>query len=55
MRLLVCERFRRSYRSLSQEDQKRVHKAPRQKTEDLRYSALRIKRIQGTAKIWEAR
>jgi len=24
-------------------------------TEDLRYPALRIQRIQGTAKIWEAR
>lgn len=55
MRLLVTERFRRSYRSLSQEDQVRVQKALRQMTEDLRYPALRIKRIQGTGKIWEAR
>ncbi|MFV2045103.1 MAG: hypothetical protein ACC700_17945 [Anaerolineales bacterium] len=55
MRLLVTERFRRRYRSLSQEDQKRVQKALRQMAEDLRYPALRIKRIQGTAKIWEAR
>lgn len=55
MRLLVTERFRRRYRSLSQEDQKRIQKALRQMADDLRYPALRVKRIQGTAKIWEAR
>ena len=55
MRLLVTERFRRRYRSLSQEDQVRVRKALRQMADDLRYPALRVKRIQGTAKIWEAR
>ncbi len=55
MRLLVTERFRRRYRSLSQEDQKRIQKALRQMADDLRYPALMVKRIQGTAKIWEAR
>ena len=55
MRLLVTERFRRAYRSLSPQDRKRVQKALRLMTEDLRYPGLRIKRIQGTAKIWEAR
>jgi len=55
MRLRVTKRFKRSYRSLPQDDQKRVQKALRQMAEDLRYPALRVKRIQGTSKIWEAR
>lgn len=55
MRLLVTERFRRAYRSLSPQDRKRVQKALRLMTGDLRYPGLRIKHIQGTAKIWEAR
>ena len=55
MRLLVIERLNRRYRSLSQDDQKRVQKALRQMTDDLRYPSLRVKRIQGTSKIWEAR
>ena len=55
MPLRVTRRFKRSYRSLSQEDQKRVQKALRQMADDLRYPSLRVKRIQGTSKIWEAR
>ena len=55
MPLRVTRRFKRSYRSLSEEDQKRVQKALRQMADDLRYPSLRVKRIQGTAKIWEAR
>ncbi len=55
MRLRVTKRFKRSYRSLPQDDQKRVQKALRQMAEDLRYPSLRVKRIQGTSKIWEAR
>ncbi len=55
MRLRATRRFKRSYRSLTQEDQKRIQKALRQMAYDLRYPALRVKRIQGTSKIWEAR
>ncbi len=55
MRLLVTERFKRRYRSLTQEDQKRIQKALRKMADDLRNPALRVKRIQGTSKIWEAR
>ncbi len=55
MPLRVTRRFKRSYRSLSQKDQKRVQKALRQMADDLRYLSLRVKRIQGTSKIWEAR
>jgi mRNA interferase RelE/StbE len=55
MRLLLTNRFRRAYRSLSEKDRIQVQKALRLMTEDLRYPGLRVKRIQGTAKIWEAR
>jgi len=55
MRLILTERFRRAYRSLSSQDRKRVQKALRLMAEDLRYPGLRVKRVQGTTKIWEAR
>jgi len=55
MRLVLTERFRRAYRSLSSEDRKRVQKALRLMAEDLRYPGLRVKRVQGTTGIWEAR
>ena len=55
MRLILMERFRRAYRSLSSQDRKRVQKALRLMAEDLRYPGLRVKRVQGTTKIWEAR
>jgi len=55
MRLVLTERFRRAYRSLSSQDRKRVQKALHLMAEDLRYPGLRVKRVQGTTKIWEAR
>jgi len=55
MRLILTERFQRAYRSLASEDRKRVQKALRQMAGDLRYPGLRVKRVQGTTKIWEAR
>lgn len=55
MRLLLTNRFRRAYRSLPQKERNRVQKALRLMEEDLRYPSLRVKRVRGTAKIWEAR
>ena len=55
MRLQVTARFRRAYAALSAEDQKQVQKALRTMAEDLRHPGLRVKRIQGTERIWEAR
>lgn len=55
MRLLLTERFRRSYRSLEAADQDRVKKALKLMAEDLKYPSLRVKKIQGTKGIWEAR
>lgn len=55
MQLLLTERFRRAYTSLEAVDQDRVKKALRLMTEDLKYPSLRVKKIQGTKGIWEAR
>jgi len=55
MRLLLTERFRQAYRALSTEDRERAQKALRLMAENLRDPSLRVKRIEGTGKIWEAR
>jgi len=55
MQLLLTERFRRAYRSLSAQDRQRVQKALRLIESDLRHPSLRVKRIQGTDRLWEAR
>lgn len=55
MSFVLPARFRRAYRSLTLEEQKRVQKALRLMDEDLRHPGLRIKRIRGTQNIWEAR
>jgi mRNA interferase RelE/StbE len=55
MKLVLTDRFRRAYAELSSEDRKRVQKALRFMSDDLRHPSLRVKRIQGTQGIWEAR
>ncbi len=55
MNLVLTRRFRRAYRSLSAEEQKRVQTALRRMAENLRHPGLRVKRIRGTHGIWEAR
>lgn len=55
MRLLLTPRFQRAYGSLTSEDQERVKRALRRMTHDLKYPGLRVKKIQGTKGIWEAR
>lgn len=55
MVIVLTERFRRAYRSLTTEDQKRVQNALRRMAEDLRHPGLRVKRIRGTHGIWEVR
>ena len=54
-RLAWLPRFQRDYRGLAPELQARVNKALTQMEQNLRYPALRAKKIQGTADIWEAR
>ena len=55
MQLLVTERFRRAYRSLSAQDRKRVQKALCLTEGDQRHPSLRVSHIQGTEKVWEPR
>jgi mRNA-degrading endonuclease RelE of RelBE toxin-antitoxin system len=55
MQLLLTERFRLAYTSLEAVDQDRVKKALRLLAKDLKYPSLRVKKIQGTKGIWEAR
>jgi mRNA-degrading endonuclease RelE of RelBE toxin-antitoxin system len=55
MQLLMTERFRRAYTSLETADQDRVKKTLGLMADDLKYPSLRVKKIQGTKGIWEAR
>jgi mRNA-degrading endonuclease RelE of RelBE toxin-antitoxin system len=55
MRLQFTERFRRAFADLSDADAARVRKALRLLTADPRYPGLRVKRVQGTDGISEAR
>jgi mRNA-degrading endonuclease RelE of RelBE toxin-antitoxin system len=48
-------RFRKAYRKLAPSERERVRKALRLFAADPRHPSLRVKRIKGTADIWEAR
>lgn len=55
MRLEYTDRFQRAYRDLTGQDAERVKKALRLLVENPRHPSLRVKRMQGTDQIWEAR
>jgi mRNA-degrading endonuclease RelE of RelBE toxin-antitoxin system len=55
MRLLYTDRFRRAYVGLADREAELVAKALRLLAEDLRHPSLRVKKMQGTDRIWEAR
>ena len=55
MRIGRTERFKRAYTSLRTEEQERAKSAIGTLLRDFRYPSLRVKRIKGTAGIWEAR
>ncbi len=55
MRLQFTDRFQRAYAALTDADTLRVDKALRLLAGDPRHPGLRVKRVQGTAGIWEAR
>ena len=54
-RVVRTERFKRAYRKLEKRDQTRVKKALTQLIQDRTYPGLRLKRVQGTQRIWEMR
>jgi len=55
MRYQATRRFERTFSDLPDEDAERVRKALRLLAENPRHPRLRIKKIQGTDGIWEAR
>ena len=55
MRFVLTGRFKAAYRSLPDTLQKKADKAIKLLAENPRHPSLRLKRIQGTPGIWEAR
>lgn len=55
MSLIFTKRFKKAYQRLPQTIPRKVKKAIRHLEEDARHPSLRIKRIQGTDKIYEGR
>ena len=55
MRVARTESFKRAYRKLSRENRDRASKDIRQLVEDPRHPGLRVRRIEGTRNVWEAR
>lgn len=55
LRLAWLPRFERDYRKLPDDLKARVDRALLQMERDLRYPSLQVKKMQGTADIWEAR
>lgn len=55
MRLQYTQRFERAYISLESDEAARVGKALHLLAGDMRHPGLRVKKVQGTRDIWEAR
>ena len=55
MKIARTDRFKKAWRELSEADRIRARKALGKMMVDLRYPSLRVKRMQGTLNIWEAR
>lgn len=55
MKITRTVRFKKAWRELKEEEKGLVRKALRNLATDLRYPALRVKKMQGVEHIWEAR
>jgi len=55
MRLQYTGRFQRAYNALTDSDADRVDKAIRLLKADPRHPGLRVKKVEGTEGVWEAR
>lgn len=55
MKLARTARFKKVWQELNAEEQELARKALRNLATDMRYPALRVKRMQGTGNLWEAR
>ena len=55
MKIRRTARFQKAWQELTEEEKESGRKALRNLAIDLRYPALRVKKMQGTENIWEAR
>lgn len=55
MRFERAERFKRAYLKLDEQQRQAVKKALRLMSIDIKHPSLRVKKVQGTKDVWEAR
>lgn len=55
MKIVRTARFKKAWRQLNEEEKEVARKALRNFAMDIRYPALRIKKMKGVEHIWEAR
>jgi len=55
MRIARTDNFKRAWNKLAKEQKTLAYKAIENLISDIRYPALRVKKMKGTANIWEAR
>ena len=55
MRIAYTDNFKRAWHKLSEQEKASTRKAIEHLLLDIRYPALRVKKMQGTENIWEAR
>ncbi len=55
MKIARTERFKKAWSLLVEEDKKSARKAIEKLAADIDYPSLRVKKIKGTGRIWEAR
>ena len=55
MKIIRTARFKKAWKELTEEDKDIGRKALRNLATDLRYPALKVKKMQGVEHIWEAR
>ncbi len=54
-RFIWLPRFKRNYKKLTPQSQKRINQALLQMEIDLKYPSLEVKKLKGADSIWEAR
>ena len=55
MKIARTARFKKAWEKLNEEEKELARKALRNLATDMRYPALRVKKMQGVEHIWEAR
>jgi mRNA interferase RelE/StbE len=55
VRIVRTVRFKKAWKELNEEEKELARKALRNMVSDLRYPALRVKKMKGVEGIWEAR